>query len=226
MDDLTGRRFGRWTVIGFAGYRNGKHHTAWRCRCECGNERVVRAVTLKDGRSGSCGCLRTEKNRRHGDAGSNPEYRVWQSMLGRCRNPRSMAYRAYGGRGITVCDAWADYRAFLRDMGRRPSPEHSSLRIDVNGNYSPENVRWATRVEQARNKRSTAMVTARGRTRCVADWARDLGVRGDTIRGRLLRGWAEEDAVSRPPVRRNRHTRGGIASRAPAGAFFAWDYMG
>jgi len=168
VPDLTGQAFGRWTVIGRAEKKGGK--TAWLCRCECGTERVVIDNGLKRGKSKSCGCLRNEmakelgktlgnNTRVHGHAPKRQksvEYRTWVNMKTRCYNPRATGYEFWGGRGITVCDRWRDsFENFLEDMGLRP--EGTSLdRIDVNGNYEPENCRWADPTTQRKNQRRAA----------------------------------------------------------------------
>jgi hypothetical protein len=118
-----------------------------------------------------------------------PERTIWNSMKARCGNPRNAAFSRYGGRGISVCARWRDsFECFLADMGARPSPQHSLDRIDVDGNYEPGNVRWATCVEQARNKRSSRLVSIDGVTRTVAEWAELNGVDPHPIYHRLDRG--------------------------------------
>jgi len=140
---------------------------------------------------------------RHGEApagGSSAEYRVWQGMLTRCRNPRRQNYPHYGGRGITVCAEWStSYAAFLQDVGRRPTAHHSLDRIDNTRGYEPGNVRWATAKEQAHNTRRNRQLTARGVTLPLCDWARRLGVDRMTITRRLKLGWTVEAAVLTPP---------------------------
>lgn len=160
--DLTGQRFGRLVVLSRAenGPRNAPY---WNVRCDCGTERVTRGASLRTGGSKSCGCLVKDNNRRrettHGEAqgtdhNATPEYNAWSSMKGRCHNPRDKGYPNYGGRGIEVCESWRNsYQAFLGDVGRRPGPGYSIDRIDVNGNYEPGNVRWATARQQVRNRR-------------------------------------------------------------------------
>lgn len=122
----------------------------------------------------------------HGLAGT-PEHQSWSAMCGRCNNPTDPAYARYGGRGIIVCTAWlgtTGFQAFLKDMG--PRPVGTSLdRVDVNGNYEPSNCRWATRREQAQNKRNNVMITAFGKTQCLVEWARERMIPEDTLRGRI-----------------------------------------
>lgn len=136
----------------------------------------------------------------HGESnrGSNePEYGVWTRMIRRCENPRDSGFASYGGRGVRVCSRWRNsYRAFVADMGRRPSPEHSIDRVDVDGNYAPENCRWVTRTDQARNTRASRRVTIRGEEMSVAEAIeRFATVSKSAVFYRLNRGWPSEEAV-------------------------------
>lgn len=156
--ELTGQEFGRWTVLEWSqGY---KGDTGWRCRCQCGKEKIVASSALRSGRSTSCGCYRSEATRKrmtgvqnyktHGMS-ATPIYQVWTAMKQRCQNPRSAEYFRYGGRGITVCPEWQDFEVFYRDVGD-PGPGMSLDRINNDGDYEPGNVRWATRQEQVVNR--------------------------------------------------------------------------
>lgn len=135
---------------------------------------------------------------KHGESRHNAqtaEYGVWVDMRKRCRNWNHHAFKYYGGKGVRVCDRWNSYENFLADMGRRPSPSHSIDRIDSTKDYSPENCRWATRIEQCRNKSDNKLLTLNGATRCVAEWAEVLGISVNTIRKRIRLGYTDEQAL-------------------------------
>lgn len=130
-----------------------------------------------------------------------PEFKAWDGVLQRCFNPRCKSYANYGGRGITVCDRWqTSFENFYSDMGPRPKgpPRYTLERVDNDGSYSPENCVWAPYVAQERNKRNSRLITFRGVTRTMSEWALLLGVPRNTIVNRLLRGWSVDRAFIEP----------------------------
>lgn len=173
--DLTGQRFGRLVALELDGIRNKT--TFWRCQCDCGNIVVVDYPNLHSGNTKSCGCYKKECGYQRGISqrkcasldskltSKHPLYQTWTNLLNRCRNPRNRAYNDYGGRGIKVCERWSGdlgFENFVNDMGERPSKKHSIDRMDNDGDYCPENCRWATQKEQANNQRRNNYIISNG----------------------------------------------------------------
>lgn len=210
--DLTNHRFGRWSVLERAA--SAGRRTMWTCRCSCGTTRAVEASNLRNGLSSSCGCLMRQRareaNRTHGLTGT-PEHRSWKSMISRCTQPSSRDFADYGGRGISVCARWrSSFANFFEDMGPRPSLGHSLDRIDVNGDYEPENCRWANAKEQARNRRTSHVVTFLGRSMSLAEACEAAGLPYGLVHDRISTlGWPAAVALSTPAHEKRSH-----ASRA------------
>jgi hypothetical protein len=180
--DLTGQRFGRLTVISYAGTTK-KGRATWQCKCDCGNNTTVMASHLKTGHTISCGCFRREKYTTHGMTHTST-HGTWAQIKNRCLNPNDKYYKDYGGRGITICSRWLRFENFLADMGEKPDGL-TIERVNNNKGYSLENCKWATRKEQSRNKRDNRMVSYFGETKCLAEWAEELNINSRTLIGRL-----------------------------------------
>lgn len=205
--DIHGKKFGTLTVKAFAGLDNSGS-AYWNCLCICGRVKRVRGSSLRNGDVQTCtsaacraklGIQTTYTT--HGGTGT-PEFQAWHNMKQRCENPNHRQFHVYGGRGIQVCARWASFENFLADMGPRPSPDHSIDRYpDQNGNYCPENCRWATQKQQTRNMRRNVNITYRGVTRCATDWAILLGLDPSTIIRRHRLRWSVPDILS--PRRHN-----------------------
>lgn len=192
--NLVGMKFGRWTVAARGGSR-------WDCICNCGEKRSITTGDLRSGASRSCGCLRRDfpGHTIHGKSGTK-EYNAWAGIKKRCQNKRASNYKYYGGRGITICRRWDSFELFFADMGIAPSPQHSIDRIDCDGNYEPNNCRWATIEQQLSNRRDCHFVVYRGQRMTVSEAVRLAGniVAAAHASGRIRGGWPVDAAVEKP----------------------------
>ena len=191
---IKGAKYGKWTLI------SKVRASYWVALCDCGTNKTVFVGNLKAGKSTSCGCvakqLTSERTRAHGLSHS-AIHNLWTRIRQRCGNPSHGKFSYYGGRGIRVCERWSVFENFYEDMG--DIPEGCSLdRIDPNGDYSPNNCRWATKKMQARNTRSNHFVEHDGQRLTLAEWAEIKGINQLTISKRLQRGWPAGDAIERP----------------------------
>jgi hypothetical protein len=193
--ELTGQVFGKLLACSRS-HKDATGAWVWLCRCECARYVHVRGATLKAGRTSACpSCAAIERNTTHGATGTDL-YSRWRAMINRCENRNHHAWPHYGGRGITVCKEWHQFEAFARDMGTGFSPLLELDRIDVDGNYEPDNCRWLTHAQQQRNKRTNHLVTFYNRAMTVTEWAELLGINRNTLAYRLLRGWTTERALT------------------------------
>lgn len=178
----------------------GKRIIQWNCLCSCGSRRLVNAPSLKSGNTRSCGCLQREiaarVNTTHGYCigQKTRTYRCWRNMINRCENPNVPGFRDYGGRGIKVCRRWHVFENFIADMGECP-PALELERRDNDLGYERGNVRWATKADNCRNRRSNVNLTIDGETLCATEWSYRSGIRIGTIYSRLRKGWSDQDAV-------------------------------
>ena len=207
MINLIGQKFGKLTVVRRTD--NDKWgHVRWLCRCNCKNknEIIVFDCNLKSGGTKSCGCIqKKEASQRlmtHGRSQKDETYQSWEAMIQRCNNRNARNYYLYGGRGINVCVKWQKFESFLWDMGKRPTKNHSIDRIDNNGNYCKENCRWATKREQARNRRDNHYVTYNGKTQLLVEWSEEIGIPINVLKGRIRRRWSAEKSLMTPVKRR------------------------
>lgn len=191
--DITGQIFGRLTPVEFIRGSIG-NKAKWRCICVCGNECYVGSNKLTSGWTKSCGCIWLEEvcgsNKTHGLI-NTPEYRAWAGAKDRCYNKNALNYKDYGGRGIKMCSSWLGVNGFynfIKDMGNRTTNKHSLDRINNNKGYSKENCRWATRTEQARNRRSNILIEKDGVILTITEWAIKLNIEVATLWARHKRG--------------------------------------
>lgn len=202
-EDITGRKFGYLTAIKDIGDIGlGRGHV-WLCSCICGKEAGALVQYLLNGSKRSCGIdghryNRDETHIKGASTRLRAEYQSWRGALARCLDSENPGYKYYGGRGITICDRWRTFRAFYDDMGSRP-PGYTLERINVNGNYEPDNCRWATKDDQRRNMRSSVYIKHKGKIGLLLDAPRSPGVSRQLAYGRLKLGWPVEKALITPP---------------------------
>lgn len=207
FQNLTARIFSRLLVLQFCGLSK-RGNANWLCMCSCGAYRVIEARNLKNRSTRSCGCYHIErligritKYSQCSVSSKSPEYYAWNAMRHRCTDPNTAGFENYGGRGIHVCERWLNsFANFLADMGRRP-PGMTLERINNNGNYEPENCKWATQKEQRNNSRQNRWLTFVGIRRTMRQWADLSGIPYPILRTRILRRWVTERALTTPPRR-------------------------
>lgn len=205
--DLSGSEFNGVKILRVS-HKNKRSEYYYECLCHCGKTFVGNGYQVRTGDKKSCGCLLD--SRKHGKV-NTPEYGVWAAMKRRCFNLNDAHYSNYGGRGITVCERWLDFKNFSADMGERPSPDHQIERKNNNGNYDPSNCKWATHKEQSLNRRSNVILAHGCESMPVTEWARRLNTKMTTLDRRLKRGWSIEKTVTTPvrPMRPKRKSRSG-----------------
>lgn len=203
MIEMQGKKFGKLTVLG-PSHKDSRGEWRWRCQCECGNISVVAGYKLRSGHTTSCGCVQSAWRKRgptHTHGMTNTRlYNTWCNMKARCSNTKNYEYHAYGGKGVRVCPDWSKFEAFYEWAIANGYEDGLTIdRIDVNGDYSPDNCRWATQAVQSLNRTDNHLVTAFGKTQTIKEWADEYGLKYDTLE-RRLNGyhWPAERAISEP----------------------------
>ena len=186
--DITGQKFNKLTALSFSHKEGKQKKQKWLFSCECGGQKIIDKWRVIYSYTKSCGCLmRVEQEKfiknstthglSGGRGGKKPEYSIWLGIKRRCLKVNDVAYKNYGGRGIEVCDRWLNsFENFFKDVGERPSKNHSIDRINNEGHYEPSNCRWATHLEQGRNKRGLRLITIDHQTKCLTEWVEHLGL--------------------------------------------------
>ena len=192
--DLTGQRFGRLVVLKRA--ENKGRMTRWLCLCDCGKTTISHAANLRNGQARSCGCYRYDRARavskKHDGKGTRL-YRIWKNMRSRCNCKSVSQYKDYGGRGITVCDEWSDYKVFqVWALSNGYADNLTIDRIDTNGNYTPDNCKWSNHKEQNRNRRDNHIVDGKS----LSEWAEITGLNYQTLVSRANRGCSKDEILS------------------------------
>lgn len=199
--EMIGKRFGRLVVIGEGEKRKGSGQVHWICRCDCGNiTRPIPGFNLRKGLVKSCGCYKRdlviERSTRHNLCHTRI-HRIWVGMKSRCYNPNVPKYDRYGGRGIKICEEWLNNLTtfYIWAMANGYREDLMIDRIDNDGDYCPENCRWATNEEQCNNRENQIFLKINGERKTIAQWAKETGVRYGTIHARYNRGWTGEKLI-------------------------------
>lgn len=203
--DLTGQRFGKLYVIKYHHSNNGAY---WLCKCDCGNETILRGSYFRYGSTKSCGCgskeqarKNCEKHRLSGHLMSRTRiYEIWKNMKRRCYSETNKRYANYGGRGITICQEWQnDFYAFYDwAMANGYTDDLTLDRINVNGNYEPSNCKWSTWKEQANNQTRNHYITYNGETKTLKQWSEAFSIPYGAFQHRVKRGWSMERIKNTP----------------------------
>lgn len=199
VKNIIGKTFGRLYVIKYV-FSNKNKKRIYLCQCSCGKRKNVIGANLLKGSSKSCGCLFIElliKRRYKHGLSKTTEHNIWTLMKARCNTKKGIPFKNYGKRGIKVCSKWKNsFEHFYKDMGPRPSKLYSLDRIDNNKGYFKENCRWATRKEQNNNTRSNIIITYKGISKSISNWAHYLGVNRETIASRIRYGFPIESILN------------------------------
>lgn len=198
-----GEKFGKWIIIKEIDPKiiSNIPRRMFRCRCECGNEKDVQLSCLRNGHSTSCGCEQkkraSEANYKHGLSDKHPLYGTWKNMKKRCNNPNATEYKIYGGKGITVCDEWENFEPFYNWAINNGWKEHLTIdRIDVNGNYCPENCRWVSMKIQENNTTTNHYIEYNDKVYTLSTLSDFLNIPYNVVRYRISTcSWTVEQLI-------------------------------
>ena len=205
--DITNQRFGRLKVIEYVG------NSKWLCQCDCGKQKVISGRGMREGLVISCGCYHKEdikSSQTTHNSSKTRIYHIWQNVKRRCYNPNYIYFKYYGGKGIIMCNEWLnDFPAFKEWSLKNGYSDVLTLdRIDSNGNYEPSNCRWVSRKDQQNNTSRCHKFTIDGQTKTIAEWCSIYNVPHERIRRRVVNeGWDILDALTTPPLKRNKKPR-------------------
>ena len=209
-ESMVGKKYGRLTILRYVGAKmtTGGHFMFYvEASCECGSVHYYNVAPIRIGTSSACGCLQAELTRKratiHGNKSnkkSTRAYRAWRACIDRCCYPSHIGYRRYGGRGIKVCDRWRhSFEAFIEDMGSPPTGKHTLDRFpNVDGDYEPDNCRWATQKEQCNNFSRNKFIEIDGVKYTLSQAQDAFGISSRLLASRLMRGWSDFDAFNKP----------------------------
>lgn len=198
LKDITGQRFGKVVVIKYIG------QSKWLCKCDCGNQKIIDGRRLRKGDTKSCGCLSIEqakinfkKNFYTHKQSKTRLYYIWKGIKSRCNNKNLPKYKIYGLRGIKVCNEWQKFEPFYNWAIKNGYKENLSIdRINVNGDYCPDNCRWVDMKTQQRNRQNNHLLTYKNETHCISEWAEMYNLKSSTLLARINRGWSIGKALN------------------------------
>ena len=191
---IKGDRYNKLIAIKFI-KKDIKRNKYWLFRCDCGKEKVINISSVRNNYTKSCGCIAAKGNNKTHGMTDSKIYHIWCGLRQRCLNKNSHKYRIYGARGIKVCERWNKFENFYADMGDVPKGKTLD-RIDNNGNYCKENCNWATPKEQANNTRVNHLLTHKGETKTISEWADKTGIDYQIIWKRIYRKWTIERTLN------------------------------
>lgn len=198
--DYIGRKQNMLTAVGVVDKKPTDKRWKLKCLCDCGNYTEIYPDQFNRGVVKSCGCLRRRGTRTVDNRSKHPLYNIWNQMMGRCYRKSDKHYDRYGGRGIKVCDEWHDFWNFVKwsdSIGGRPAGMEID-RIDNDGDYCPENCRWATRKQQLRNRSNNVYIEYNGKRQTIAEWSEETGISWQALSHRYNRGWSVERMLTTP----------------------------